>query len=109
VAKRGLGEFEQHVLLAIHRLHGQGYAVSIAGEIELHSGRAVSLGAVYATVDRLEKKGFVGSKLGDPTPERGGKPKRFYQVTAPGLLALSNARETDNRMWAGIPPLAAPT
>jgi DNA-binding PadR family transcriptional regulator len=107
MARDGLGEFEQHVLLVILYLRGQGYAVSIADEMQRRSGKSVNLGAVYATVDRLEKKGFVTSSLGDPTPERGGKPKRFYQVKAPGLLALSKAREANIRMWADAPLLGA--
>ena len=108
MARDKLGDFEQHVLLVIYQLRGKGYAVSISDEIKQRSGRAVSLGAIYATVDRLEKKGLVSSTLGDPTRERGGKPKRFYQVSAPGLLALSNAREADRRFWADVPPLGSP-
>jgi PadR family transcriptional regulator, regulatory protein PadR len=108
VGRSGLGEFEQRVLLTIHHLQGQGYAVSIADELERLSGRKVTLGAVYATVDRLEKKGLVSSRLGDPTPERGGRAKRFYRLTTPGVLALSAAQEAQSRMWAGVPPLGAP-
>ena len=105
--RHGLGEFELRVLLVINQLRGQGYAVSIADEIQQRAGKSISLGAVYATVDRLEKKRLVSSKLGEPTPERGGKPKRFYEVTAPGLLALSEAREAVVRMWADALPLGA--
>lgn len=77
--RHGLGEFELRVLLVINQLRGQGYAVSIADEIQQRAGKSISLGAVYATVDRLEKKRLVSSKLGEPTPERGGKPKRFMR------------------------------
>ena len=63
-------------------------------------GRPCNL--VYATLDRLEIKGFISSKLGERTPERGGKPKRFYQLTAPGLLALTQARDADIKMWADV-------
>jgi PadR family transcriptional regulator PadR len=108
VSRDGVGDLELRVLLVIHHLRGQGYAVSIADEIQQRSGKSVSLGAIYGTVDRLEKKGLVSSELGAPTPERGGKPKRFYKVSAPGLLALSKAREVDARMWADAPPLGAP-
>lgn len=107
VGRTGLGEFERRVLLTIHHLQGQGYAVSIADDLERRSGKPVTLGAVYATVDRLEKKGLVLSRLGEATPERGGKAKRFYQLKAPGLVALSEAREADARMWADAPPLGA--
>jgi PadR family transcriptional regulator, regulatory protein PadR len=106
--RNGLGEFELRVLLVINHLRGHGYAVSITDEIERRAGKSISLGAVYATVDRLEKKGLVSSKLGESTPERGGKPKRFYEVTAPGLLALSEARDAVIRMWVDALPLGAP-
>jgi PadR family transcriptional regulator len=99
VGRSFVGEFERCVLLGTHRLQGQGYAVSITDEIERRLGKAVSLGAVYATLDRLERKGFVSSKLGDPTPERGGRPKRFYQLSAPGLRALDEARDMNIRIW----------
>lgn len=107
VEPMGLGDFELKVLLVIHHLQGQGYAVSIADEIKQRTGRSVSLGAVYATVDRLEKKKLVESRLGDPTPERGGRPKRFYRVKAPGVLALTQAQAANERMWAGALPTGA--
>jgi len=97
----GMGEFQRVVLLSIHHLCGQGYAVSIGDEIKRRTGKQVSLGAIYATVDRLERKGFVSSRKGDPTPERGGKPKRFYRIEAPGERMLHEARLLDDRMWAG--------
>ena len=98
-----IGDFEQCVLLAIFHLRGRGYAVSITDEIERRTGKKVSLGAVYATVDRLDRKGFISSSLGEPTPERGGKPKRFYKIEAPGQRALHAARQIDSRMWEDIP------
>ena len=76
---------------------------------EQRSRKSASLGAVYATVDRLEKKGLASSRLGESTPERGGKPKRYYEVTALGLLALSKAREANIRLWADAPLLGVPT
>ena len=103
-----MGELERSVLVAIIRQNGQGYAVSIADEAARRLNRSVSLGAIYGTTDRLEKKGFISSRLGDPTPERGGKPKRFYRIEAPGEHALSEARERDNRAWAGSSPLGEP-
>jgi PadR family transcriptional regulator PadR len=99
MARDGLGDLERRVLLAIHHLHGQGYAVSIAQEMAARFGRTPSLGAVYTTVDRLEKKRFVSSSLGDATPERGGKPKRYYRVEALGQLALVATREAEARLW----------
>jgi DNA-binding PadR family transcriptional regulator len=104
-----LGDFERLVLLAIVHLRGQGYAVSLADEIKSRTGKSRSLGAIYATVDRLEKKGFVTSRLGGATPERGGKPKRFYQIAAPGQRALTAVRAMDDRMWAGVDPLGVST
>ena len=108
VGRHTLGEFERHVLLVIHHLRGQGYAVSIAAEIGRRASRAVSLGAVYATMDRLEKKGLVSSHLGEPTPERGGKPKRFYDIKGEGIRALAEVQRIDARMWAAVPPIGAP-
>lgn len=103
MGRKGLGEFETAVLLAIVRLQGRGYGARVADEIERRSGKPVSFGAVYATLDRLQKKGLISSELGDPTPERGGKPKRFYRIEAPGERALCDAREMSERMWAGVP------
>lgn len=96
---RTLGNFERDVLLAIHRQGGKAYAVSIKQEIDERTGKDTNLGAIYATTDRLEKKGYVASRLGDPTPERGGKPKRLYHIAAPGIAALSDAHEADKRRW----------
>ncbi len=100
-----MGELERSVLVAIVHLQGKGYAVSIVDETSRRMGKPVSLGAIYGTADRLEKKGFISSRLGDPTPERGGKPKRLYRIEAPGERALSEVRERDSRIWAGISPL----
>jgi DNA-binding PadR family transcriptional regulator len=108
MGRKGLGEFETSVLLAIVHLQGRGYGVSIADEIERRSGKPVSFGAVYATLDRLQKKELISSELGDPTPERGGKPKRFYRIEAPGEHALREAQSVAERMWAGVPPIGAP-
>ena len=103
-----MGELERTVLVAILHLQGQGYAVSIADETSRRLNKSVSLGAIYGTTDRLEKKGFISSKLGDPTPERGGKPKRLYRIEASGEHALSEIRERDTRIWAGISPIGEP-
>jgi PadR family transcriptional regulator, regulatory protein PadR len=108
MGKQGLGEFGTSVLLAIVSLQGRGYGVSIADEIERRTGKPVSFGAVYATLDRLQKKGLISSDLGNPTPERGGKPKRFYRIEAPGERALREAQALSERMWAGVPPIGAP-
>ncbi len=87
-----LGEFEQITLLAILRLGENAYGVTIAAEIEACTGRSASPGALYTTLDRLETKHLVRSAIGDPTPARGGRAKRFYTVTAPGIEAVSRAQ-----------------
>jgi PadR family transcriptional regulator, regulatory protein PadR len=102
-----LGEFELAVLRAIKDLQGHGYAITIANKVEEFLGRQVSLGAIYATADRLERKGLVTSELGEATPERGGKPKRYYKIEVPGRLALDNGKAAALRLW-GI-PVGAPT
>ncbi len=98
-----LGEFEQAVLLAILRLRDNAYGVTIRRDISERTGRDVSFGAVYATLERLEAKGFVSSRFGEPTPERGGKRKRYFRVEAPGQRALSEAHAHRKAMWAGVP------
>jgi|SRR5271163_3915099 len=108
MGRKGLGEFETAVLLAIVRLQGRGYGVGIADEIARRTGRLVSFGAVYATLDRLQKKGLISSELGKPSTERGGKPKRFYRIEAPGERALLEARALTEQMWAGVPSIEAP-
>jgi DNA-binding PadR family transcriptional regulator len=84
--------------------HNPALAVSIADEIERRTRKSVSFGAVYATLDRLQKKGLISSELGEPTPERGGKPKRFYRIEAPGERALLEAQKVTQWMWAGLAP-----
>ncbi len=99
-----LGEFEQIALLALIRLRANAYGASIRQEIAERIGRDVSVGAVYTTLERLERKGFVSSAHGAPTPERGGRAKRFYKIEAPGERALRKSRETMDRMWEGLVP-----
>ncbi len=99
-----LGEFEQVALLALLRLRADAYGARIRAEIAERTGRDVSLGAIYTTLERLERKGFVSSARGAPTPERGGRAKRFYKIEAPGARALQRSRETMDRMWEGLVP-----
>ena len=89
-----LGEFELVVMLAVIRLGEGAYGVPVYREIEEQTGRGAAFGTVYATLDRLERKGLVRSDLGDPTPERGGRAKRYYRATAQGLRAVRQARRT---------------
>jgi PadR family transcriptional regulator, regulatory protein PadR len=97
-----LGEFEHIVILALLRLEGQAYGVTVRQEIELRTHREVSIGAVYATLDRLETKGYVRSHRGDPTPERGGRSKRFFRVTGKGVAAVSRTHQALRSMTEGL-------
>jgi PadR family transcriptional regulator, regulatory protein PadR len=95
-----LGQFEQLVLTAILTLRDEAYGVSIqAKAAELAKPKDVSLGAVYVTLDRLEDKGLVASRLSEPTPERGGRAKRCYQLEALGECALQESAATAKRIW----------
>ena len=103
-----LGEFEQVVLLAVLRLGGDAYAVPIRREIENRTHRNVARGALYVTLERLEEKGYLDSWLADPTPERGGRPKRFYKVQPAGVKALEHSWSALQRMWEGLEPRRRP-
>ena len=97
-----LGEFEQIVLLAILRLDTAAYGAAIRHEIESCAQRTVSAGALYTTLMRLEHKQLVASSLGDPTPERGGKAKRFYSVTGAGRAAITAAQRAYRSLMNGL-------
>jgi PadR family transcriptional regulator, regulatory protein PadR len=100
-----LGEFEMIVLLAILRLGKNAYGVTILEEIQKRTGRSTPIGAVYATLDRFEAKGYVSSRTGDPTRERGGRAKRFFSMTVKGSAALDASRKMLTSMWAGLDPI----
>ena len=97
-----LGEFEHIVMLALLRLTDHAYGVSVRREIEQRTGRDVSIGAIYATLGRLETKGYVKSHLGNPTPERGGRSKRFFRVTAKGMTAINRTHDALRSMTEGL-------
>jgi PadR family transcriptional regulator PadR len=97
-----LGEFEHIVVLALLRLGDRAYGVTIRQEIEARINREVSIGAIYATLDRLEAKGYVKSQLGDPTPERGGRSKRFFRVSAKGVAAVNRTHRALQSMTEGL-------
>jgi DNA-binding PadR family transcriptional regulator len=97
-----LGDFEQLVMLAVLRLGREAYGASVTLEIESHSGRAVSVAAVHTTLDRLEAKGLTRSRLGAPTPQRGGKRKRHYEVTPAGVRALRHAMQALRGLAKGL-------
>jgi PadR family transcriptional regulator PadR len=100
-----LGGFELLVLLALVGLGDEAYGVPIARAIEDSSGREVALGSVYLTLERLERKGLVTSRLGEPTPERGGRAKTYFRITAQGIRDVRRTRETLISLWAGVPRL----
>lgn len=97
-----LGELEQMVLLAILQLDDQAFGANVMDELERRVERRVSRGAMYVTLDRLEEKGMLVSQVGDPTPRRGGRPKRFLTVTPEGVAALRKSRNAWMRLWDGL-------
>jgi PadR family transcriptional regulator PadR len=97
-----LGEFEQLVLLALLRLGSDAYGATVRREIEEHAGREVSISAVYTTLDRLEQKGLVRSRIGAPTPERGGRRRRHFELLPLGARSLRDAYRALTGMTAGI-------
>ncbi|MBL0740406.1 PadR family transcriptional regulator [Chryseolinea lacunae] len=101
-----LGEFEEVILLLVGILGEDAYAFRVAGEFESQAGRAVSIGAVHSTLTRLEEKGFVNSKMGEATAERGGRRKRIYTITAYGRKVLAEARDFRISLWKQFPGFA---
>jgi PadR family transcriptional regulator, regulatory protein PadR len=97
-----LGEFEQIVLLAILRIGENAYGVAIRHEIAVCTGREPAPGALYTTLDRMEQKGLVESWLGDPTPQRGGRAKRYFLVTNKGRVAVALAQRSYQNLLRGL-------
>ena len=97
-----LGTLEHIVLLSVMRLGSEAYGATIRDEIEQRAGRAMSFGAVYVTLQRMESKGLVTSRLGEPTAERGGRAKRFFQVTAEGRKAVRRLQDVVGAMTKGL-------
>lgn len=100
-----LTDFELMILLAILRAGDEAYGVVIAREIETTAGRSVLLPAVYAALERLERNGQVASTVGDPTPARGGRAKRFFRLTPRGLKAVRETRRALVALWTDVPRL----
>ena len=98
-------EFEQMVLLAALRLREEAYALRIIRELDREAGRAVSRGALYKTLERMEGKGWVVWSTEESTPERGGHPRRRFAVTAEGIEVLRASREALFRLWDGLDPI----
>ena len=99
-----LGDFEQIVLLALIHLKDDAYGMTIRMEIDERIGRSVSIGAVYTTLERLEKKGLITSEMGEATPQRGGKAKKYFSITQAGKNKLQEARKNLEIMWQGLSP-----
>lgn len=101
-----LGEFEELILLMVGNLFDEAYGVAIKEEIKARAKRSVTLSTVHAALNRLEKKGFLKSRLGDSTKIRGGKRKRLFTLTASGAQALQHSVELRSKLWHSIPEMA---
>ena len=102
MSRESIGEFEQLVLLAILRLGENAYGIPILDEIKVETGRKVLRPAVYVALRRLERKGLVTSRDGGPTPERGGRSRKYFEITPDGLERVRDARQALIRMWDGL-------
>jgi len=103
MSRESLGHFELLVLLALLREGEEAYGVPIAHAIEQSTGKRVILASIYNTLERLEEKGLVVSKMGLPTSERGGRAKRYFAITAAGLREVRGAKKALTQLWRGIP------
>jgi PadR family transcriptional regulator PadR len=101
-----IGDFELVVMLVLLRLGDNAYGVPISRGVEQQYGREVALGSVYATLERLQEKSLVTSDLGEPTPERGGRAKRYFRLTRKGLREVRETRNALVELWSGLPELA---
>jgi PadR family transcriptional regulator, regulatory protein PadR len=101
-----LGELEELILLTVGILYPEAYAVSVMDEIEKQAGRSLNISAVHAVLTRLEEKGYVTSKMGDPSHERGGRRKRIFLLTAAGKRVLEEANEMRTQLFNQIPKIA---
>jgi DNA-binding PadR family transcriptional regulator len=97
-----IAEFELRVLLTVHRLSAEAYAVGVHQDLQQRSGQKTSLGAVYITLDRLERKGLLASRLGDPSPARGGRAKRYYRLSRVGIATVRQECRIMRRLWDGL-------
>lgn len=97
-----MGEFEQLVLLAILHVDNDAYGMEVRAEIERRTGRDASYGAVYTTLDRLEQKGYVAYRMGESTPTRGGRARKYFRVLPEGRAALRATQEALRVMWKGV-------
>jgi DNA-binding PadR family transcriptional regulator len=98
----GLSQLEEYVLLSLIRLGDEAYGVPIHQDIEERTSRSMSIATIYTALERLEKAGLVVSSLSVPLPERGGRAKRFFRLSAEGAAALRHARTVHTTMWEGV-------
>ena len=101
-----LGELEELVLLTVGILYPEAYGVGVMDEIEKQAGRSLNISAVHAVLTRLEDKGYLKSKMGEPSQERGGRRKRIFVLTAAGKRALEQANEMRSQLYSQIPKMA---
>jgi len=99
---------EEIILLAVYQLGDDAYGVTIRKQIEKTIEKKFSVGAIYVPLDRLAKKGFLTSYVGEPIPERGGRSKRFYRVTSKGIAALEETKKLHDAIWSGVTDLQRP-
>jgi len=104
--KYPLGEFEEVVLLTVGVLYDEAYGVAVKDEIEKQLDRKVSVGALQAALHRMQDKGYLESRTGQGSSARGGRPKRYFTITAFGKRALQHNRDVRDSLWNQIPPLA---
>jgi DNA-binding PadR family transcriptional regulator len=102
MTRHNLGELEQLLLLAILQLGGEAYGAAIRGEILARAGRSITPGAIYPTLDRLEQRGLLRSRVGDPTPIRGGRSRRHFRITAAGLAEIRQSWAQTSALAAGL-------
>lgn len=98
-----LSEFELMILLIVINLGDDAYGVPLTRQLAIESGRDASVGSVYATLDRLEEKGLIASRLGEATAERGGRAKRYFRVTEQGVRSIQQTRTVLNKLWKALP------
>ena len=98
-----LGEFEEIVLLVTASLEDEAYGVTVTQEIEQQTGRSVGFNTVHTTLQRLEEKGFISSKMGGATTERGGRRKRYFTITPLGSRAIRDVKEIREKLWEAVP------
>lgn len=100
-----LSRTEELILLSICHLGDNAYGITIRDYLEESAGQKLSIGGIYVPLDRLVRKGYLKTRQGDPTPQRGGMGKRFYRITAKGVTALRETRRVNNLLWKKVPNL----